>query len=594
MLEQKLFVQRDCQKIAIVGLGGVGKTQVALRFSYLVLEKQSDVSVFWVPALSVEAFEQAYREIARLLGMDLAADGKEDVKELVKRQLSTDAAGKWLLVVDNADDMGVLEGSNGRDGLLEHLPESDFGLIVFTTRSYGVAQSLVGSDVVEIDKMTETEAVDVMRRTLVREELLHDIRGTTELLLELDYLPLAITQATAYINRNKVSLSAYLNLLRGTEQDVVHVMSTEIRDSTRYKQAANAVATTWLVSFRQILDLDGDAATLLQYMACIEWKSIPHSILPPVRPAARMEDAIGTLCSYSFVTRRDDEKHYDMHRLVHVAARIWARQIGSLAETQREAMQHLLNMFPSDDYNNRELWREYIPHVTRMNRNEQDVDIEIKGLLCLRVGRCLRVDGRIRDAVQWLEESRDCRMHLAEDHPDRLSSEHDLAIAYEENGQVKDAVRLLEQVVAIQERVLAEDHPDRLASQHALAGAYQADGQVKDAVRLLEQVVAIREQVLAEDHPDRPVSEAALVQAQHESAASEDKATPDPYSNILQHSTNFVGIDEEDGSFEPAVSVQGIRPDSLATFTLTQRQGNKEEATKNSAGWWKKLKQRYR
>ena len=53
-LERRLFIERDCQKIAIVGLGGVGKTQVALRFSYLVLEKHLDVSVFWVPALGVE------------------------------------------------------------------------------------------------------------------------------------------------------------------------------------------------------------------------------------------------------------------------------------------------------------------------------------------------------------------------------------------------------------------------------------------------------------------------------------------------------------------------------------------------------------
>lgn len=58
--------------------------------------------------------------------------------------------------------------------------------------------------------------------------------------------------------------------------------------------------------------------------------------------------------------------------------------------------------------------------------------------------------------------------------------------------------------------VLAEDHPDRLASQHELARVYHADGQVKKAVKLLEHVVAIQTDVLAEDHPDRLVSEQAL------------------------------------------------------------------------------------
>ena len=100
--------------------------------------------------------------------------------------------------------------------------------------------------------------------------------------------------------------------------------------------------------------------------------------------------------------------------------------------------------------------------------------------------------------------------------------------------------------------------------------------------------------MLSEDHPDRLISEAALSQAQQESAAIEEKATSDPYSITLQHSTYSAGVDEEDGSFEPAVLLQSIRQDPLATSTLTQRQGKKEELTKNSAGWWKKLKQRYR
>lgn len=59
-----------------------------------------------------------------------------------------------------------------------------------------------------------------------------------------------------------------------------------------------------------------------------------------------------------------------------------------------------------------------------------------------------------------------------EDDPSRLTSQHELARAYEADGQVKVAVKLLEQVVAIREKVLTEDHPDRLASQHELMDAF--------------------------------------------------------------------------------------------------------------------------
>jgi hypothetical protein len=474
-LGQKLFVKQDCQKIAVVGLGGIGKTQVVLQCAYSVWEKYHDVSVFWVPALSVEAFELAIGEIARELGIHIVAGKEEDAKVLVRRYLSAARAGKWLLVVYNADDIEILEGSGQKQGILRHLPERELGLTVFTTRDHRIAQSLVRSDVVELSRMTEAEAVDILWHSLSRKDLLHNEATNTQLLVELDCLPLAITQAAAYINCNKqVSLRKYLDLLKNTEQDMVEIMSTEMRDPTRYEQTPSAVAKTWVVSFAQMAQQDPNAAELLQYMSCIAWKAIPKSILPPVEPAARMTSAIGALCSYSFITPRPDEETYDMHRLVHLAARVCVRQEGMTIETQRKTLEHFCNIFPSDEYKNREAWRDYMPHAAKLNDTKERGNAEIREKLCLKVGRCLQVDGRILDAVRWLAESRDLSNTLAEDHPSRLASQHDLAHAYQANGQVKDAVQLLEQVVVIRNRVLAEDHPDRLASQQVLVWAYEA------------------------------------------------------------------------------------------------------------------------
>jgi aerobic-type carbon monoxide dehydrogenase small subunit (CoxS/CutS family) len=73
-------------------------------------------------------------------------------------------------------------------------------------------------------------------------------------------------------------------------------------------------------------------------------------------------------------------------------------------------------------------------------------------------------------------------------------------------------VELLEHVVAIRERTLAEEHPDQLASQQVLACAYQDNGQIKQAVELLEHVVAAQERTLAEEHPNRLASQHALAE----------------------------------------------------------------------------------
>ena len=217
------------------------------------------------------------------------------------------------------------------------------------------------------------------------------------------------------------------------------------------------------IAFNKILEHDTLAADLLVFISCIEWRAIPYSILPTAHPEALLADGIGTLCSYSFLEKRDYGKKLDMHRLVHLATRTWISQNGREAETRNAALKHLSEAFPSNDYTNREIWRDYLPHVARIDKDEQWQDTEEKCELYLKVGRCLYVDGRMKEAVLWLQESCEWRdRNLAEDHPLRLASQHELARAYLANGQVKEAVKLLECVEAIQAEVLAEDHPSRL------------------------------------------------------------------------------------------------------------------------------------
>ena len=67
-------------------------------------------------------------------------------------------------------------------------------------------------------------------------------------------------------------------------------------------------------------------------------------------------------------------------------------------------MLHLTEVFPSDDYKNRELWREYLPHVARIRGITEDERMDGKGKLYRRVGKCLLVDGKIEDAMSWLED----------------------------------------------------------------------------------------------------------------------------------------------------------------------------------------------
>ncbi|KAK2666162.1 hypothetical protein RAB80_018262 [Fusarium oxysporum f. sp. vasinfectum] len=197
-----------------------------------------------------------------------------------------------------------------------------------------------------------------------------------------------------------------------------------------------------------------------------------------------------------------------MHSLVHLAIRSWVAENESEKEQNKAAISRLEEVFPTDKWENRDVWRQFLPHAIKILRRAGDDWRKELCKLGYWVGRCLLVDGRGTEAVELLEHVVGVwETTLADNHPDRLASQHELAVAYRVNGQIKEAVKLLDHVVTMRETALAENHPSRLASQHELAVAYQANGQIKEAVTLLEHVVAVRERTLAEDHPHRLASQ---------------------------------------------------------------------------------------
>ena len=539
----------------------MGKTQVALQLVYAMKEQCRGRSIFWVPAVSEENFEQAYRMIAIDCSIQLNPT-EEDPKWTVQRYLSRKAAGRWLLVVDNADDEEILFGTaEDRVGIADYLPYNEDELTLFTTRYRQIAVAVAGKDVVDLQTMTDNEAESFLRNSITQEEILQDGAATTELLTELMHLPLAIAQATAYLNATQISLQEYLSLLKNTENDAISLLSREFRDETRYKSSkhsTNAVATTWLVSFNHIRRSDPVAADLLSFISCVEHKAIPRWMLPKVEPVEQTVHALATLRAYAFVTLSETSEHYDMHRLVHLASKIWLNEQAATHVVFEKTTAHLAEIFPKGDYPDRFIWREYFPHAFRLLDNTRGLDIEARYELCYWLGICLQEDGRTQEAVRWLSECCKWRQsHLPEDDLSRLDSQDRLAMAYYSNGKVQEAVTLLEYVVKIQRVVLKEDDPElltsqhdpaivyvalgkfeqsieflenvamiekrtltekdpsRLASQHELAAAYHAAGRIDEAIKLLEHVVSVRSSSLAEDHPDRLASQHDLAAAYH-------------------------------------------------------------------------------
>lgn len=183
LLEEKLLIQKECIRLAIVGLGGVGKTQLARSFCYIVKSRYTEFSIFWVSATSVAAFTQGYGRIARTASLS-SMDETKNLPLAVKEYLESPAAGKWLLIVDNADDTEILQEG---EGIVEYLPQSDDGLILFTTRHKALVD-LADHKYVDLDRMAQKDAEILVEKSLP-EGLIQDKILMRELLEELVYLP---------------------------------------------------------------------------------------------------------------------------------------------------------------------------------------------------------------------------------------------------------------------------------------------------------------------------------------------------------------------------------------------------------------------
>jgi hypothetical protein len=185
-LESVLFTERQPAKFAISGLGGIGKTQIALELAYRVKETHPNYSVFWVPATNAEGLQQAFRNIGQQLGIVGLEDEHGDVKKLVQQHLSQQSAGQWLFILDNVDEIDMWNNE-----LRDYLPKSRRGCVICTTRSRKVAIKIAAApNVIEVPEMDEGMAMQLLAKSLIHQELLVSHQDALKLLEQLTFLPL--------------------------------------------------------------------------------------------------------------------------------------------------------------------------------------------------------------------------------------------------------------------------------------------------------------------------------------------------------------------------------------------------------------------
>ncbi|KAL2864128.1 uncharacterized protein BJX67DRAFT_374130 [Aspergillus lucknowensis] len=399
---------------------------------------------------------------------------------------------------------------------------SENGHILFTSRNRQLALKLAGSNVVSVPDVDPTTGKEIFRKLLMRKDLLQDDCVTNALLEQLAFLPLAISQATAYINQNDISLAKYMLLLGEQGASTMELLGEEFEDDGQYAEIQNPVATTWLVSFLQIHQVDQIASDYLSFMACINPRDIPESILPATTSAKRKVEALGLLKAYSFVSAQVDDSIFSLHRLVHLVTRNWLRKRERLESWVEKAAGQLDRIFPNSDHDSRQKWREYLPHALYLANSGEFLALQdnYHGFLA-RTGSCLQSDGRYGEAEIIYRNVLEMRERACgPDDVDTLTSVSNLGSVLADQGKYKKAEAMHRQALQGREKVLGPEHPDTLTSVSNLGLVLARQDKNREVEAMHQRDLLGLEKVLGPEHPDTltSVSYLGLAEAMYQQA----------------------------------------------------------------------------
>ena len=295
---------------------------------------------------------QAYHDIARRLKLPICDDPKTDICELVSRWLDEED-GHWLMIVDNADNADLFFPSGESDippatiahtqrPLIEYLPTylNSQKLLLVTTRSRPIGQDLAdGEPGVEVLPFSSQEAMELLQLKAKGAVGSFDKHITERLLDVLGCIPLAITQAAAFMNRNRMTMQGYLAALEKDKQSLVDSLSLELQDHQRQRGSPNSVFRTWKLSFDQILAQDPQAAKLLSLIVMLDPRRILEKLLRrPVKKDMDFWMVLGTLNGFALITKEIRGETYTIYPLLQASMQYWLKQRSQKAYYASQAL----------------------------------------------------------------------------------------------------------------------------------------------------------------------------------------------------------------------------------------------------------------
>ena len=537
------------QPQAITGLGGIGKTQLALEYAYRY--RADYQAVLWAQAETRENLTSSYLTIATLLNVP-EKNEQESARVItaVKNWLQRNTS--CLLILDNADDLTLAR---------DFLPPSVGGHVLLTTRAQATGRF---ARRLEVDILPPEQGTLFL---LHRADLLpvdatleqaseHDRNGAHAICKELGGLPLALDQAGAYIEETRCSLSDYQQRYQSRRARLLQRRGGLVPDHP------DAVAATWSLAFEKVEQANPTAADLLRLCAFLAPDAIPEEIItesaanlghvlePVASDAVNLDEAIAALGAYSLVRRNATEKSLSVHRLVQAVLKDqmdeqdrqqWAQRAVQavnaafpevkfetwlqcerclphaqacmiLIEQERLTIPEAADLLTSMGWYLGERGRyteaeSPLQHAMTIREQQSEVEDLQTAYTATTLGWLCEYQGKYAQAEPLYQRTLSIReQQLGPQHPGTANSLNNLAALYQTQGKYSQAEPLYQRALSIYEQQLGAEHPTTASSLNNLAGLYRMQGKYEQAEPLYLRALTIQEQQLGERHPDTAMS----------------------------------------------------------------------------------------